>query len=657
MRRSRLRQRVTVPRISTVKTETKDYEYVKGWDSNTTNDDLPQDFWRQIIDAREPQVGKWKTRIGADELSIPIGEAINVQQTSTAGASDFSFNSTTWFAKKIVATATGVLSKIEVNLKNTLSATGTVVIALYSDSSGAPGEELFRTTVPSSSVTATYGYKSARSITCPSITNTSTYWVVGFVQDGGANSYQVSTTTNASTGLSSVDGGNTWTAASLDFNVKLYTATSGGVKGHIFFKRPNSTNYLAFAHGTSVYSVDLGTGVTTAIDTGISSSATRVRFQFVNDKLYYTTGFQKPRKYDFTAASEVSGAPENASNLIEHQGMLFYTSAVDTSKEYFTNFAAYETFTSTDFYYVPAPKTADPVTAKFKLNGALYHCTRQNKYVLYGAESATFRLDSAIGQKGTYSQESVAYDEDKAYLANDDGIWRFNGAEEVNIAEPILASWRALTSRESVVLEIFNNRLYVYHTPVGGGENSQCFVYNELYGIWESLDTLGYVSTATARTTTDDYMILGSNRCGMVMYSEKTTNDHSSMGEPLSYELRTGFNHYMSPSSFKRSHAYRPHFDSVRGTWSVDMGYALDYSPSPTYTQISLEGNGVRLNTGVLLNSGAIVGTPQQIAPMDDAPIIAGEWRRAQIVYRHYAAREPVSFDGHALAIETQRMR
>ena len=657
MFRSRVRRPVYIPPVTTNKTQTKDYEFVKGLNTNMSNDDMPQDQLRYITDAREIEIGKWETRQGNDFFSVHIGEAVNVQQTSTTGASTYSFSTTAWWAKKVTAGSSGRLTSLEANLLNDASATGTVVLALYSDDSGTPDEELYRTTIASSAIAGSAAYCKGRSITCPDITNGTVYWVVGFIQDGGTGSYKVTTTTNASTGLTSTNSGQSWSAASLDFNVKLSTATSGGVKGVRRVKRSNGTSYTFFAHGTNLYSVNESTGATSSVDSGLDTNATYCRFDFVNDILYYVTGLQKPRKYNFSAASEISAALENAAAIMEHKGLLFYLSAADVTKVFYTNFADYETFTSTDFLYVPSPKTSDPVKAFAKLNGNAYFITRNNKHVLYGSENATFRLDEAPGQQGTFSQESVVYDQNYIYLANDDGIFRYNGAEEKNISgEEIGNRWSELLSKSSTVLELHDNRLYVWYTPNGQSENTECFVYNTLYGHWESTDTKAYVGRAFSRFDLDDKFIQASNRVGMLMYGEQSTNDYNTMGEPLTWELRTHYNHYGTPAQFKRAPLFRPHFDSQSGGYSVQVGYAKDYNDSATYTDVALQGDAARFNTGETFNSGVVFGGTQHINPMDSGPEIPGEWRRLQLRYKHYAAREPVTFDGHILTLETQKI-
>jgi len=661
MNRSAVRRRVAVPSVTTRKSQSKDYQYTEGIDTNSSNDDVSPNKWRYVTDARENQVGKWDTRKGNDLLSIPIGEVVNVQQASVTVPGTFNFSNTIRWAKKLTATSTARLTALEANIRNSNGGTGTIVYALYSDNAGSPGTELVRTTVSASSLTAVFQYLKARSITCPDITNATVYWVVGYVQAGGTNSYTISTTTNTTTGKMSTDGGVTWTAANVDFNVKLSTATTGGTKGTIRFKRTNGTSYTFIAHGTTVYSVNETTGVATSVDTGISALSTYVRFDFSNDVLRYVDGIGKPRKYDLatSTASQITTAPEAASAIIQHKVYMFYLSAADPNKAFYSDegYTQFDVFNSTNFEYFPAPKTADPAVAFSKLQGSIYVHTRNNKYIYSGYSKATFQQDNAIGQKGTFSQESVVWDEDYVFLASDDGIYRFNGAEETNITTPVLNWWMALTAKQNTVLQLHNNRLYIYYTPNGQAVNSRCMIYNILYGICESDDTRQYIGFSYASSASNDnYLIAASNRVGMLMLSEQITNDYTNMGEPLTYELRTAYNHYDSPAQYKRATEYRPHFDSVTGSYSITVGYATDYSDAPSTSDVSLASGGVRFDTGVTFDSGSRFGGSQQINPMDNAPNIPGEWRRLQLRYKHDAAREPCSFDGHVINLQVQRL-
>jgi hypothetical protein len=218
----------------------------------------------------------------------------------------------------------------------------------------------------------------------------------------------------------------------------------------------------------------------------------------------------------------------------------------------------------------------------------------------------------------------LVYDEDYIYLASDDGIYRFNGAEEANIAQPVLDWWMTLLNKRNTVLELHNNRLYIFYTPNGESSNSRCKVYNVLYGIWESDDTKAYVSHTYASADQTGYFIQASNRVGMLMLAEQDTNDYNAMGEPLSFELRTNYNHYGTPAQLKYCPEYRPHFDSVSGTYGITVGYATDYSDAPSTSLISLAGTGSRFNTGKTFNSGVTFGGSAQINPMSTRPADTG---------------------------------
>jgi hypothetical protein len=656
--RSRVRRQVSIPSISTSKSQTKDYEFVKGVNSNSSNDDLDINQWRYATDVREVQIGKWATRYGNSPASIPIGEVTNVLISSTVGASTAPVNATSFTAQKVTATASGRLSKMSVGISNAGTATGIVFLSLCADNAGQPGAEILRSTIQLTSIITTPTMIRALTIACPDIVNGTSYWLVCGVQAGATGSYAVSSTTTGTNAMTSSDGGQTWaTASGIAFLVGLYTAPATPVKGTIRIKRPGGANITFMAVNDTLYTVNESTTVTTAVDTGLDPTATYCRFCYVNDTLYYVQGTTKPRKLplDTMTPAVVTAAPENASDIIENKGIVFYLSADDTSKSFYTNFGIYDTFTSTDFFYVPSPKTGDPCKALVKLNGNLHVINRRSKHVLYGSENATFRLEPAVGQKGTFSRDSVAYDSDYVFLASDDGIYQYNGAEERNITEDVLDWWASLLNKANTVLELHSNRLFIFYTPNGEAQNTRCKVYNVLYGIWESEDTRTYVGATYTRYDTDNRFIQGSNRIGMIMYGELVAS-YSNMGEALSFELRTGYQHYGTPAQYKRASNYRPHFDAVTGTYAVQVGYATDYSDSPTFSDISLGSDSPRFNSGLTFNSGVKFGGSQHINPTTDNLVIPGSWRRLQIRYKHISAREPVSFDGHVLGLETQRM-
>jgi hypothetical protein len=557
-------------------------------------------------------------------------------------------------AEKLTATATGPMTRIDVNLKNSADAFGAVLVKVYADSSGSPGDLLATTSIDNTDIAATYNYETTYTIEAPTITNASAYWVAVQLQESGSGTMYVSTTTNSTNAKRSTDGGQTWAATTYSLNVKMYTATAGGVKGLTRVYRPDGTPATFFAHGSNVYKISDVDGTTTSIDT-INASSTHVRFEFINDVLYYTDGHGKPRKYDWATASEVTASPYEASNVMEHVGLLFYFDVDDPTRMFYTNFADYETFTSTDFIYVPAPKRSDHLTAMAKLNGVLYPFTRSNKYQLLGQDNATFRLDEAYAQKGTFSQESVVFDENFIYFASDDGVYRFNGTYEENIAEGFITDYKDLLSKSDIHLQLHDNKLYIWFTPNGEDSASQCFVYNTLYGVPESLDLKANIGRSFARHDTTDSFLQASNLAGVVYYAEKATNNYDNLGSPLQAEVHTSYDHFGTPSQYKRITYWRPILESVAGDYGIEAGFSSDYSDDVNYTTVNLQGQGFTYDDVASLydaityaSSAAIIDTTLQVYGS------AVRWQRR---YKHHAVGEPVQFGGEVLIIQTRRLR
>lgn len=652
-------KRVYKPGIQTKREQTQPIDYKGGWFDGAPNDLQPKGTLRYITDARFDGIGKYKTRQGCDHYSLAVGQSLTASQGSTVGAADQEISASTWIAHKLTISAPGPIVRADVNLKN-LAGAGTVVICVYSDNSGTPGSMLARSTVDVTDITSTYGYKTVYFMAAPEGVSATAVWVVVYLQESASGVMYVSSTTSSSNGRLSTDGGQTWTTPSVGYNVRLFTGTTGGVKGMTRVTRPDGTAATFFAHGSDIYKVNDSDGTLTSVDSGISSSSTHVRFEYVNDTLYYTDGVNKPRKYDWSSASEVTTAPAGARNIIEHVGLLWFMDLTNNGG-YYSAFNDFENFDMTTIYgggqfNVPSPNTSDPLTAFAKLNGVLYKFTKRNKYQTLGTDTATFSSREAYAQKGTYSQESVVYDENNIYFASDDGIYKFNGTYEKNIAEPIINSYTSLLNKESIHVQLFNNRLYVWYVPNGGSDVTECFVYNTLYDVWESKDLNTYIGRSFARHDTTGNFYQASNRAGVIYYGELPTNDYDNLGDILQAEVRTNYDHFGSPQQLKRLPYWRPIIEEVSGNYSVQMGFATDYNEAATFTNVSAQAGGYRYD-----ESGTIYGIAtyaSSVASRTDTTMVtsssAYRWQRR---YKHHAAREPFEFSGEVLQVETRRLR
>ena len=659
MARSNFSRRHPVGSSTTRKSQPYNVGFNGGLRTYKPNDDMKDNELLVLSNNRFERVGRPKTRKGQDVYSTPVGEAVNVQQTSTTGASTYGITTISHIAIKCVATTSGRATQVEANLKYvTTPPTGVLLATLHENSSGAPGTEIASSSFTPSQLTASAQYLTAHFPQAPDITNGSTYWLVLKAQEGASGTFYVTTTTAATTSLTSANSGVSWSSTSFAANAKLYTSTTGGVKGLYRAYRPNGTATTYFAHDDDIYSVNDGTGAVTAIKTGLGGSISRVRYEHVQDVLYYVTGIGKPRKYDpaTTTESEVSGAPYSASLIKEHKGLLFFNDTDDKTRIYFSNFAEYDTYTSTDFIYVPAPKSSDGVVAFGKLNGALFPYTKTNKYVLLGSDNATFSLDEAPAQKGTFSQESLVEDSNYHYFASDDGIYRFNGTTEDNISFDILEDYLSISNKENIILEINNNRLYVFYTPDGASENRECFVYNILLKQWESLDTRTYVGATYSRHDTTSLFLQGSNRVGAVYYAERASNDHSNLGDIIEFEVGTGFMHFGAPDQKKRITKWRPDFPAQDRNYAISCGYAVNGSSSVSYPySVSVGSSGTAWDSGATFDSGVTFADNSIIDPSNMS--VPGEHKRVQLRYKHAAAREPVEIESHVLTIQTQRIK
>ena len=659
MVRSRFGYRTAIPSISTQKGKTKDLSFKDGVNSYKDNDDLKNTELSAATDMRMVKVGRYKTRRGLDRFTVPIGEATNASVTSTTGASVFTVTATQAIAQKLTASSTNRLTRVDVRLRSTVSSKGVILVEVYSDTAGVPGALIGRSSISPASITASFTYIPAYFVENAPITNAAIYWVVVRAQNDQAGSYEISTTTSASTAMTSATNGAAWTPAAFAANVNMYTATSGGVKGVFKAYRPNGQIRTIFAVGDSMYEAN-SNGTTTLIKSGMNPAATKYRFSMDQDVVRWTNGLEAPYKWDFTTVTQISGVPVIPNNLMSHKGLLFYTNDADNTAANYSNFADYDTFTSTDLVYMPGPKNADGIRAMAPLNGVLYFFAKRNKLILLGSDNDTFQQDDATSQRGTFSQESLVYDANYIYYADDEGVWQFNGSEERNIAEDFLEEYRAIINKDSLNLDIFNNRIYIWYAPAGAADNTECFVYNLTLNLYESKDLKTTIGRTFGRDTQDDTFIQASNRVGALYYGERSTNDYHNLGDQLQASIETAFSHFDTPSQLKRVPKQRPQLPAVTGSYYVQAGYAKDFGEQVftngdgSLRQINVAGAGIRYNTGILYDTGARYSGSRMVAPKN--LYIPGTFNRLQRVYQHIAAREPFEFDSEVLTVEIQRI-
>lgn len=652
----------TVPRVGSNTATYEINDYSKGYNSFLSNDKFPfkngsTNMWRLAQNSRIATLGEYTNRKGTDFHSAAAGETQDDTITSTTGASNQTFSETTRLAQVFTSTVSQRLSKVEVNIRNVSSATGTIIVEIWSNVTSQPGVLLARSSIASSSLTSSYQYLTARFAQAPTITSGTSYWIVVYVQATGTNTYQWSSTIAETTALTSTNSGSTWSTGSFALNFKEHYATSGGVIGLYRAYKSDGTKVTLFVQGTTLYSVNNVTGALTTVKSGLNASATHYEFWLVNDVVYYVNEYDGYRKWDFTTESQVNAT--NYSTLREHKGLMFLVRADDPNRVDYSNFGEYEVFTSTDFIYVPSPKTGDPVTALISLNGYLLIPTLNNKYILSGDDNATFSLDQAPDQKGTYTQNTIASDDNFVYYLSNDGVYRSNGSEAQLLSEDIYNEVLMMPNKQNACVSVNAGLLYVWFTPAGGVGNSESYVFALNYGdgggTTESHDTKTFVSCAFSGFRDDNTLLVSSSLIGQVYWQELDSNDDTNLGGDIDFELRTHYIVANSPAVLKEFRYWEPRFKAQSGNYSITAQYATDLRDNwQTYSSPNIQGTGSTYGSGLTYGSGVTYGTTSEV---QSYLYIPGEYRRIALRYIHYATRQPQSFLGHTFVIQTRRLR
>lgn len=325
---------------------------------------------------------------------------------------------------------------------------------------------------------------------------------------------------------------------------------------------------------------------------------------------------------------------------------------VDTTPQ---TISSYDKF-NVDFYQnFPAIKTGDPLTAMFNLAGVLYFQTRRNKYLMYMQSADSWTQQASNAQGGTFSQESVVCDLNYAYYANDNGVYIFDGSSEQSLTQnTIQNAYDAIPNKETIRLDLYKNRLYVFFSN-NGAELNSCFVYNINLKVWESFDSNTYVGATSARQNASGRFLCGHSRIGLIMTNED--GNYSNLGQPIAFNLETSYQHYGTTSQLKRITKWRPEFATTERAYTVECGYSQDFSDQVKYAfSIDLQRQ-VPVITDYIWDNPSDYGVKAIPTIHTTTPKVNGEFYRCQIRYQHIAAFEPVIFRSHTLTIQTQRIR
>ncbi len=171
----------------------------------------------------------------------------------------------------------------------------------------------------------------------------------------------------------------------------------------------------------------------------------------------------------------------------------------------------------------------------------------------------------------------------------------------------------------------------------------------------ESRDTQSYGSRAFAAYDDNNALLVGSSLVGQVYWQELPTNDYTNAGGLIEFELSTPYMPFASPSVLKEIRYWNPRFGAQSDSYTIACEYAYDLRDNwELYQAQNVQGEGFTYAGGSTFGSTATYGTTSELQAYLTVP---GEYRRIALRYKHYATRQPHTFLGHTLVVQTRRIR
>lgn len=648
---SRFNKVGTIPSTSTAKSSPVTTNFSKGIKTYKPNDTVASEELYLAQNARFERIGEYKTRRGFTKLCEPIGKSVLQENYRSLGYS-FDTNKKQF---SIVSIRDGIIYSLKVKILVSDDTYGILEARVYNNEDKLITKSCVDIPAQNSEQEVEFIFVDA-----PEIKQNESITVKIGLQHNEDREFKLAVLGN-------------------DVIYRLYTAEAGYIP-NVFEANINGDKTILFPFITKnkseLYRMTRDGSVVKIRD--LPAGTKNVRFNQNLNKIRYVDGKESvnlldPVNWSTSVIPTVDAQTDTdlkakLSNIMDGQedNLIYFDAEVDTkaiwSYPYGTFLKSkpinsYDKF-DRDFYQnFPAIQTGDPLTAMFKLGGVIYIQTRNHKYQMFSQTADTWTQQESNAQGGTFSQESVVCDSNYAYFANDKGIFIFDGASESSLTESSIQNvYDSIADKEKIVVDIYNNRLYVFYPSNKGGENNSCLVYNLNLRLWESFDTNIYVASTSGRRNTSNRFICGHSKIGMLMLAEDLSNDYNDLGRAIDFDINTGYQHFGSPSQLHRITKWRPEFATSQKPYTVECGYALDYSDDVKYAfSVNLKNKAnIKMNY-VWDNAREYAGTVE--TKLTTIPKVHGEFKRCQIRYQHHAAFEPVNFKSHTLTVQTQRIR
>ena len=586
-----------------------------------------------------------RTRKGSTSFMTPIGETEDTTNTDTS-TGDLSFTTTRIVAQPFEATAAGALTMLELELKKAAGATGHIIVEIATDNGGIPGTVIAESSILASDVTTSYQYLGARFMDAPDLALSTQYWIIAYIQDNGSGTYYINQTADSGAlDLQSLDSQVTWSSLDASFRFKSYVSDSDPIKGFTRRYPSDGADRTLIAVGSSIYAVQ-DNGTSTEIDSALSAGSDYTRFAFVDDKSAFVNGVDAARWWDGTTSTNITGAPLAPRNVIVHQGRMFFLT--DKTKVNFSDLYNFLSYPSVNFFYVPSPKSADPVTAWHSFQDNLVIFTHETKHIVYGTDISSFTRKEAVGTKGAVSQEATAVDRNYIYFMADDGqIYRFNGVSDELLSQNMESEFNNIQDKSKVRLHLYRNQLRVYYAKTPTTQNNRMALLDLEFGEW-FIDTGKSTLGSLEFTQDDNELVEFSSKVGQMFNGEQSYSD---MGKAIDWKYYTNYKIYGSGASRKRIKRFRPVVRTQNANYTLLVGKDMDYNNTPDMREYVISGGGAQWGAFVW-GDGTKWGKKKII---DRKSAMSGRGRHIQYRFERKGVETPVELYGYISQIKEGR--
>lgn len=592
-----------------------------------------------------------RTRKGPSHLSTPVGQVADVQNV-TATNGDQAFSTTSVLAQPIVPIASGALTRLDTALKKIGPATGHVIVEVYTTSNGVPGTMIAQGSILASMITTSYQYLTAWFVDAPSVTAGATYWVVYYIQDNGSGNYYLAQTPQVGTAdLLSNNVGGSWSSINASIQYKSYISTAAGVQGFHLRYPSDGNNRIMIAQSGSLYAIPKSTGVPALVDSSLSTSAKKVRFEQIQDQTIYCTGYDPLKWWNGTDAPTVVGnvPTTTPTHAIAWKNRLFVVSA--NNRVDFSDLLNYESWSPVNFFYVPNPKSPDAIAGTTIFQDNLVFFTHKTKHVIIGSDISNFTRKEAVGTKGAVSHEAIVSDRNYVYFMSDDlMIYRWNGVSDTNISDKVQPELQSIADPSTVRMSIHRNQLRIYYAKSPSAFANRCLIYDIDLQQW-FLDTGKPVAGSARLYLDNNELVEFSSVVGRVMYGEAQGSD---LGKKISYKYWTNYKTYGyrrrtgqtfgGGSSKKRIKRFHPVVRIQNANYTMLVGKDMNFANQPDMRPYTVSGGGATWGGGGKWGDGSKYGSNKQLQSRSG---MSGRGEHIQYRFEREGVETPVELYGY----------